>query len=65
MSKKKDSKSGRDLFTLNPELFVDEDEATEIDYETRENEDDGPIVKLEATGTSIRSTILNEKKEKR
>lgn len=36
--------SGRDLFAYNPDLFRDDEEAMEVDYNAREDEDDQPTV---------------------
>ena len=33
--------SGRDLFVYNPDLFKDDDEAMEVDYTNREEENNG------------------------
>eukprot|EP01097_Dermamoeba_algensis_P004240 TRINITY_DN2800_c0_g1_i1.p1 TRINITY_DN2800_c0_g1~~TRINITY_DN2800_c0_g1_i1.p1 ORF type:complete len:380 (-),score=140.34 TRINITY_DN2800_c0_g1_i1:176-1315(-) len=47
--------SGREMFTFNPELFIDDDDAID-EYEQVENID-GPIIELSATGTSISLNI--------
>lgn len=58
-------RSGRALFTFNPDLFMDDEDADVVDLDELPQEDriDGPIIELDVTGTSIRTTITNAGKE--
>jgi len=55
-------RSGREMFTFNPELFKDDEDADVVDFEGLEPEDkyEGPVVIIDATGTSIRRIIKTE-----
>eukprot|EP01098_Paradermamoeba_levis_P005267 TRINITY_DN2233_c0_g2_i1.p1 TRINITY_DN2233_c0_g2~~TRINITY_DN2233_c0_g2_i1.p1 ORF type:complete len:370 (-),score=161.94 TRINITY_DN2233_c0_g2_i1:42-1151(-) len=56
----KTSMSGREMFIFNPELFVDDEDALD-EYE--QQEDEGPVVELSATATSISAVNIKEEDE--
>eukprot|EP01118_Nematostelium_gracile_P004802 TRINITY_DN15730_c0_g1_i1.p1 TRINITY_DN15730_c0_g1~~TRINITY_DN15730_c0_g1_i1.p1 ORF type:complete len:373 (-),score=146.54 TRINITY_DN15730_c0_g1_i1:90-1208(-) len=56
-------RSGREMFIFNPDLFVDDDDAIDTS-ELPEQMDEGPIMKIEVSGTSISTRdIKNENGE--
>jgi len=53
-------RSGREMFVYNPDLFVDEDDAVDIsELEPEKDTNEGPIINIDVTGTSISTTITN------
>eukprot|EP00008_Paramoeba_atlantica_P012336 CAMPEP_0201477752 /NCGR_PEP_ID=MMETSP0151_2-20130828/2724_1 /ASSEMBLY_ACC=CAM_ASM_000257 /TAXON_ID=200890 /ORGANISM="Paramoeba atlantica, Strain 621/1 / CCAP 1560/9" /LENGTH=415 /DNA_ID=CAMNT_0047858581 /DNA_START=64 /DNA_END=1311 /DNA_ORIENTATION=- len=66
-AKKKDSKaerdlrkllSGREMFVFKPDLFVDDDGAVDDEDYYRADSDDEEVHELEATGTSLKRTVV-------
>eukprot|EP01117_Protostelium_nocturnum_P004505 TRINITY_DN1626_c0_g1_i1.p1 TRINITY_DN1626_c0_g1~~TRINITY_DN1626_c0_g1_i1.p1 ORF type:complete len:390 (+),score=159.86 TRINITY_DN1626_c0_g1_i1:126-1295(+) len=55
-------RSGKDLFTFNPDLFIDDENVFETEGLEPE-EDDEPAIHLSATGTSITSTKTGQQTE--
>jgi len=56
-------RSGREVFEFNPDLFIDEEDVMETEQFESETQDEGPIIKIEVTPTSIRTTITNNNSE--
>jgi len=54
-------RSGREMFEYDPSLFIDDDEALETD-DLRRDEYDGPLIEIDVTGTSIRTTLVGDDK---
>jgi len=53
-------RSGREMFELDPSLFIDEEDVLDAgELEPEENRDEGPIINIDVTGTSINLTITN------
>jgi len=50
-------RSGREMFVFNPELFIDDDDV--MDTSGLEPEEEGPVIHIDATGTSISLNIEN------
>jgi len=56
----KTMRSGREMFEFNPDLFRDEEDVLDTEeLEPEEDQDEGPIITIDVTGTSIRTTITN------
>lgn len=52
-------RSGREMFVYNPELFVDDEGVIDFTEFEPEEKDEGPVVTLSATGTSISAVTSN------
>jgi len=60
----KQMRSGREMFLFDPSLFVDEDDVIDTEkLEPEENDIDGPIRMIDASGTSISMNIIENNKE--
>jgi len=46
-------RSGREMFIYNPDLFVDDDDVLDTTELPEEKEDEGPVIRIEVSGTSI------------
>mmetsp|Transcript_7887 Transcript_7887/g.11968 ORF Transcript_7887/g.11968 Transcript_7887/m.11968 type:complete len:370 (-) Transcript_7887:32-1141(-) len=60
------SMSGRQMFVFRPELFVDDDDADDLNEYEREDDsdDDTPVNRIEVSGTSItRTSVSKDKKD--
>jgi len=54
-------RSGREMFIYNPDLFVDDEDVLDTDELPQEKEDEGPIIRIEVSGTSINTRTENGK----
>jgi len=52
-------RSGREMFVFNPDLFVDDEDVLDTAGLPEEKEDEGPIIKIEVSGTSISTRTEN------
>jgi len=53
-------RSGREMFDFNPDLFKDEDDVLDTEeLEPEPEQDDGPIIDIDVTGTSIKTTVTH------
>jgi len=53
-------RSGREMFVYNPDLFVDDEDVLDTALLPEEKEDEGPIIRIEVSGTSISTRTENE-----
>jgi len=51
-------RSGREMFIFNPDLFVDDDNVVDVD-ELEPEKDEGLVINIEVSGTSISTRITN------
>eukprot|EP01114_Cavostelium_apophysatum_P003681 TRINITY_DN1377_c1_g1_i2.p1 TRINITY_DN1377_c1_g1~~TRINITY_DN1377_c1_g1_i2.p1 ORF type:complete len:368 (+),score=152.10 TRINITY_DN1377_c1_g1_i2:166-1269(+) len=57
-------RSGREMFDYNPELFQDDIDADVVDIaELPEEQNEGPVITIDVTGTSIKTTVTNQEGE--
>jgi len=60
----KTMRSGREMFEFNPDLFKDEEDVLDTEeLEPEPEQDEGPIITIDVTGTSITTTITNNDPE--
>jgi len=54
-------RSGREMFEFNPDIFRDEEDVLDTEQLEPEQDQDneGPIINIDVTGTSIKRTITN------
>ena len=58
-------RSGREIFEYNPDLFKDEDDVLDTEeLEPEQEEDEGPSIYIDVTGTSIRTTVVEHNEGK-
>jgi len=56
----KTMRSGREMFIFNPDLFVDEEGVIDVgELDPNENKDEGPVINIEVSETSITTRITN------
>jgi len=56
----KSMRSGREMFEFNPDIFRDEEDVLDTEQlEPESEQDEGPIINIDVTGTSIRRTVTN------
>jgi len=56
-------RSGREMFVYNPDLFVDDEDVLDTNELPEEKEDEGPIIRIEVSGTSISTRTENGNEE--
>jgi len=57
-------RSGREMFIFNPDLFVDEDGVIDVEeLDPNDNKDEGPVINIEVSETSITTRITNADEE--
>jgi len=60
----KTMRSGREMFIFNPDLFVDEDGVIDVEeLDPNDNKDEGPVINIEVSETSITTRITNADEE--